>query len=109
MTEIEINGKSYPIKFGFGALYQFELKTGQKAFSVFNAMAADMENMSVVILVELFLSGFKNADPNTGMTESVLADALGQDGVLEALQNAFIQSMPQPDGSEKKKTAKVVK
>ena len=52
---IQLNGKQHPVKFGMGALYQYERKTGRSAISDFQQVAGG--SPSITMVVDLIYSG----------------------------------------------------
>lgn len=108
VKSILIGGKERPILFGFGALYQFELKTGKKPFEEFNKLSGDINQLSIVTLVDLFMAGFRCAAPDgvVDFKETDLANWLSEPGMIQQLQEAFVSSMPtgKDDDEEGKKT-----
>lgn len=61
---INLNGKEYPIKFGYGAIYAFEKKTGKSILSVFNQMEGGEVMFSDII--DLTHAGLVQGARSTG-------------------------------------------
>ena len=54
---IQLNGKQHPIKFGMGALYQYERKTGRSAISDFQQVAGGSPSITILALMN-WLTGW---------------------------------------------------
>ena len=83
---IQLNGKQHPVKFGMGALYQYERKTGRSAITDFQQVAGG--SPSITMVVDLIYSGIvcgyrdmmKKTPP---FTPDDLADWLDNDTITQ--------------------------
>lgn len=103
--KIIIGGDLRPLKFGFGALYQYEVRTGRSAIEDFNLM---QKGFKVSILVELLYSGLLCGAKEEGKpfdyTGEEVAGWLDEnpEGLLSEITQLFVDSMPQDKGDKGK-------
>jgi hypothetical protein len=111
-TYLNLEGVERPVRFGFGALYQYEQRTGRNALEDFAKMANG--TVSITLMVDLLFAGLV-----AGHRHEKVAITFNQDDVAEWMtpdvlnQTAalFTESFPaepqEGDGEKKTKPPKV--
>ena len=97
------DGKLHPVKFGMGALYQYEVKTGRSAIADFMEVASAGASPKLSIIIDLLFSGFvcgyKQFKKQPPFDQEGLAELLTQDTIQQLMQ-MFEQSFPKPTEDE---------
>ena len=106
LTTIKLNGKEYPIDYGYRARYYYEKDTGVK---ILNSIANGIDHNT---LIDLSLYALKTGHKKEGKTFNLdidgVLDLLDSDNdSLLKLMEAFAESMPK--GEEEKKANGQVK
>ena len=95
--------KLHPVKFGMGALYQYEVKTGRSAIADFMEVASAGTSPKLSIIIDLlyagFICGYKQFKKQPPFDQEGLAELLSQDKIQE-LMKLFEQSFPQPNADD---------
>ena len=99
----QINGEERPCRFGFSALYQYEINTGHSAMDDFNALGGSTEGISVKLVVNLayagFLCGHRHEKKAVDFNDYHVADWLTPE-LMEKVLNDFGASFPKPTEGE---------
>lgn len=105
-TFIKAGGKERPVFFGWGALMDFEERTGIDVFEMLEKWSAgNLQGVKIKHLVELFHSGFLNGCEDAGIepdfTLKNVANWLSEPGLQSKLQGLLQGQMPKNEtGSE---------
>ena len=110
MSQIKLNGKMHPVKFGMGALIQYERKTGRSAIEDFQTMSGGSPRLSVVadLIYAGITCGYRQFQKLPDFTEDDLADWLDNESIAEMMQ-MFQDSFPQQDAGNANSPAKPTK
>lgn len=119
MNNIELAGKSYPIAFGYGALLEYEAKTGKSAVQMVEATS----NVGFTEILTLIACGLSNGAEMEGNARDftakdvarLLNDTENSPAVIQKamalLQQSFVTKTKkktvnlQPTAKQKRKTA----
>lgn len=102
--QVKVNGKEYPVKYGFNALRLFSNQTG----IALDQLAQLQDSMSIDYAIALIWAGLKDGARvekiEFNMTLDDVADLLDEDATLiEQCVAYFVESFAKPtDGTEKK-------
>ena len=105
-TTVKAGGVERPVLFGWGALMDFEERTGIDAFEMLSKWGSgDMAGIKIKHLVELFHCGFLNGAEDAGyhvdFTLKQVANWLSEPGLQAKLTNLLTSQMPKADGDDK--------
>ena len=109
-TQINIEGKTYPIKFGYGAFRIMGKKWGCKGInetmqhlSVLDNMGEDLTFEQEDVISDMILAGIEFANPEAEIPhQNQIMDALLKDmTVLTSVTNDLVNSLPQQSGNVK--------
>jgi hypothetical protein len=107
-TTIKIEGKTYPIKFGYGAFRIMGKKWGCKGInetmqklSVLDGMGAELTFDQEDVISDMILAGIEFANPEAEVPhQNKVMDALLKDmSVLTNVTNDLVNSLPQQSGN----------
>ena len=108
-TVINIEGTTYPIKFGYGAFRIMGKKWGcaginqtMQRLSVLDKMGEELTFEQEDVISDMILAGIEFADPEVKPPhQNQIMDALLKDmGVLTAVTNDLVNSLPQQLGNK---------
>lgn len=101
MQQVQLNGKLHPVKFGMGALIQYERKTGRSAIEDFQTMSGGSLRLSVVadLIYAAIVCGYRQFKKLPDFTEDDLADWLDNEVIAQTMQ-MFQESFPKFDVDE---------
>jgi hypothetical protein len=115
MTSITIEGKDYPIKFGYGAFKRLGLLWEQEGTQgvvgvikdSLGDMGTDPKFEALEKLADLVNAGIDNAGGGVIDKDDILNELVFKDiDKLHTVVNAFLESMPNQDNGKKKVSQK---
>ena len=106
-TYLNLDGVERPVRFGFGALYQYEQRTGRNALEDFTKMAGGA--VSITLMVDLLFAGLVAGHRHEKVPVSFNQDDVAEWMTPEVLNQTavmFTDAFPaeQQEGDREKKT-----